>query len=312
MNHMFSGQHAQTKKPGLVSIIRKILLIVLAAGIFVPAVTYSRNNQRILIISLAKSGSSALFFSVKESMNPDSVFMFDARTLGRASFVESRDVLINLKFHRKGVVSLPDRHLDRFDKKILLIRDPRDLLISSLIYKSAYMGFSRDPQLRSRFISALIQKETDPRSISVKSLFALRDELEDKAKRKGGLSKMMQNDEDPEYYEPAIEFSKRRKDFFIFKYEQFVDKDFDGINAYLGMKLNSDPDLENFKHLARTKRYGNWKEWFTAEDVEYFRPILKPYMEHFGYADDWSLSENPVIKPEHCSKYFKKLNHMQE
>lgn len=283
------------------------VVLLVGLGLGLTTIGHTRSNQRILIVSLAKSGSSALFFSIKEKLSKEAVSFFDARTLNQAVFIESRDVLINVKFHRLGTRPFQDKHLDQFEKKIFLARDPRDILVSAFIYKSAYMGFARDPILREEFLVALRKKEEDPKSISLKQLYELRTKLKAQARFRPSISEMMQKDQEPEYYAEAIEFMDRRKDFHIFKYEQYVDEDFEVINQYLGLKLENKPDLGNMKHLARTKRYGNWRQWFTAEDVEYFRPIVKPYMDRFGYSDEWELDKNPIIEPANCSEYFKKL-----
>lgn len=61
------------------------------------------------------------------------------------------------------------------------------------------------------------------------------------------------------------------------------------------------------KRVERSKKYNNWKSWFLPEDVAYFRPLYRPFMQHFGYADAWGLSENASIDPETASLYVKKI-----
>jgi len=60
-------------------------------------------------------------------------------------------------------------------------------------------------------------------------------------------------------------------------------------------------------NVTRSKTYGNWKDWFTPSDVEFFRPQVKEYMERFGYHDNWELNSKPYIDPSVSSKYVIKL-----
>jgi len=61
------------------------------------------------------------------------------------------------------------------------------------------------------------------------------------------------------------------------------------------------------KRVIRSKAYGNWKDWFTISDVEFYRPIYNEYMEMFGYQDNWDLNANPLIDPRLSSQYVMKL-----
>ncbi len=57
---------------------------------------------------------------------------------------------------------------------------------------------------------------------------------------------------------------------------------------------------------------GDWRHWFTEEDVDLFKPAYLPYMEVIGYdCDDWTLSNNPVIEPEYSSIYIQRLARMK-
>ncbi len=60
--------------------------------------------------------------------------------------------------------------------------------------------------------------------------------------------------------------------------------------------------------VVRKKASGDWRLWFTEEDVELFKPAYLPYMETIGYdCDDWALSPNPVIEPQYSSMYMQGL-----
>ena len=60
--------------------------------------------------------------------------------------------------------------------------------------------------------------------------------------------------------------------------------------------------------VIRKKAAGDWRHWFTEEDVSLFKPAYKDYMQLMDYdIDDWNLNENPVIHPEYSSAYMQNL-----
>jgi hypothetical protein len=91
-------------------------------------------------------------------------------------------------------------------------------------------------------------------------------------------------------------------EWFIFKYEDMIEKNFDALNEYLGLTTTKK------SKVARKKAMGDWRQWYTEEDVELFKPVYKPYMELIGYdCDDWTLSPEPIIEPDFSSAYIKRL-----
>jgi hypothetical protein len=100
-------------------------------------------------------------------------------------------------------------------------------------------------------------------------------------------------------------------DWFLFKYEDMVAKKFAALNEYLGFEIQADtevPKSTGKAKVVRKKATGDWRQWFTEEDVKLFKPVYTPYMEVLGYnCDDWDISPNPVIEPEYSSMYIKSL-----
>ena len=74
----------------------------------------------------------------------------------------------------------------------------------------------------------------------------------------------------------------------LFHYEDLVDERFNDLEAYLGFALTGDAQVgPRLSRVVRTKGSGDWRNWFTAADVERFRPIYADYMQRHGYKDDW-------------------------
>ena len=57
--------------------------------------------------------------------------------------------------------------------------------------------------------------------------------------------------------------------------------------------------------VIRKKASGDWRHWFTEEDISLFMPAYREYMGLIGYDyDDWNLSSNPTIEPQYSSIYM--------
>ena len=95
-------------------------------------------------------------------------------------------------------------------------------------------------------------------------------------------------------------------DVFILRYEDYVDGKLEAVNKYLKLNLTI-ADKVPEKRVVRSRAYGNWKNWFTPEDIDYFRSSYLTYMNQFGYPDTWDLNDVPVIDPETSSRYVRRL-----
>jgi len=113
-------------------------------------------------------------------------------------------------------------------------------------------------------------------------------------------------------YQQMSDFAESlTSDWFIFKYEDMIEKNYDGLNEYLGFEIKDDaeiPTTSKKSKVVRKKAYGDWRHWYTEEDVALFRPAYLPYMKTIGYdCDDWALNATPVIEPAFSSMYMKGL-----
>jgi hypothetical protein len=88
-----------------------------------------------------------------------------------------------------------------------------------------------------------------------------------------------------------------------------VDGEFEALNQYLGFTVQHEEEVPKaYGKVVRKKKYGDWRQWFTEEDVRLFKPAFAPYMEVMGYnLDDWKLDPNPVIEPRYSSEYMQSL-----
>ena len=194
---------------------------------------------------------------------------------------------------------------EHYDRKIWMARDPRDSAVSRMLYRwhKGYRGNKK--QFKSHF-KRILQKEQDPRSISFCEICrytghnewprSTEDVLEEERSRYENMSKFVKTLGD---------------DWFLFKYEDMVANNFSDLNAYLGFEIDQDAEVPvstGKAKVVRKKAVGDWRHWFTEEDVDLFKPLYLPYLETVGYdCNDWSISSNPVIEPQYSSGYIRKL-----
>ncbi|AIG97127.1 Sulfotransferase domain protein [Archaeoglobus fulgidus DSM 8774] len=269
-----------------------------------------RNGLKVLIVGLPKSGTTGLFYLIKNSFEQ----YYGKSVLG---YFEPEYCPEEVKLTKSPAVIkiliLPprvnfDSFENNFDKKIIIIRDPRDRLISDLLY---YHGFHNhamgDKEKFSKVYEILKKKESDPKSISTFEIWQKIEQISGNPSdinsflywvksRQTWLEEYLNN-----YYDANRDL--------LYKYEDFVQKRYDVLEKYLGIPIIDKSEVpENLKRVERTKSFGNWRSWFTEKDVEILRPILDTYLDKLGYdASDWKLSENPKIEPSTCSEYFKRV-----
>ena len=100
-------------------------------------------------------------------------------------------------------------------------------------------------------------------------------------------------------------------EWFFFTYENMVKNNYDELDNYLGFTVLADaevPQTTGKAKVIRKKAAGDWRHWFTDEDISLLKPANMSYMALTGYdCDDWNLAENPMIEPEYSSVYMQQL-----
>lgn len=254
-------------------------------------------TMKILIVGLARTGTSALYFKVKRALPQATWCLYEPPRFDPSDPGGAPDVLAKI------VIGPPDQFdymsFRNFDKKIMLVRDPRDSIVSRILYRPCgSKAFRQNEAMVIAFVDALCRKEVDPRSVSLLNLVDLFRNLtgEDWLPRFTAL------------YALALDFHHHNSDFAVYKYEDFIAGRYEAIEDYLGIALpEGEADVTSqYEHVVRTKAAHDWKNWFTAEDVAFFRPYLASYMRAYSYLDDWTLAAEPRIRPEHSSEYVRR------
>jgi hypothetical protein len=147
-------------------------------------------SVKIVVYGLAKSGTSALFYKIRNSLAPGTIELFEPSSYGTADHFRAR-----LRALRRGHIA-PDvlakvlpwdlipvrmRDFDRFDRQLLLVRDPRDRLVSDLLYRSYNSAFADGDPPALEFLRLLKAKEAEPGRIPILRLVEAVDTLEEAA-----------------------------------------------------------------------------------------------------------------------------------
>jgi hypothetical protein len=268
--------------------------------------------MKILILGTGKSGTTALVYKVAGGLT--NCQAFSGGQPGKHLDNYENAVYKHTYEERKGKsFDLYKEHLQRehYDRKIWIARDPRDAAVSRMLYRWHKLYWWHKGYIKKRkqylvHLNLVLKKEQDPRSIPFHVIC-----------RYAGYGGWPINteevvNEERIRYQNMTDFVKTLgEDWYLFTYENMVGKNFDGLNKYLGFEVvdNAEvPKSTGKAKVVRKKAVGDWRHWFTEEDVKLFKPAYLDYMELVGYdCADWALSPNPVIESVYSSEYMKGL-----
>jgi len=262
--------------------------------------------MKIMILGTGKTGTTAMVYKVAGGL-PDGQ-AFSGGKPGKYLGEYENAVYKHTYNERKGkTFDLYKEHLEKeqYDRKIWMARDPRDTTVSRMLYRWQRGTKGQKDQYRNH-LNLVLQKEKDPASIPFYEIcrcigfngwpLTIEEVVEEERIR----------------YQRMTDYVKNLGgDWFLFTYEDMVAKRFGVLNDYLGFEVNANgevPKSTGKTKVIRKKATGDWRHWFTAEDVELFKPAFLPYMECIGYdCQDWALDANPVIEPQYSSEYMQRL-----
>jgi hypothetical protein len=169
-----------------------------------------------------------------------------------------------------------------------------------------HKGFEGKKRQYEAHLNLVLQKEKDPKSVPFVEICRY------SGKNDWPLTHEQVVEEELHRYQQMVKFVKGLgSDWILFKFEDMVAQKFDALNNYLEFEVQADanvPSASGKAKVIRKKGTGDWRQWFTEEDVELFKPAYLPYMELIGYdCNDWEPNPKPVIEPEFSSVYMQNL-----
>lgn len=262
--------------------------------------------MKIMILGLGKSGTTALLYKVAAGL--PGCQAFSGGRPGKYVGDYENAVYKHTYEARKGKdFDLYREHLaqEHYDRKIWISRDPRDAAVSRMLYRwhRGYAGH------RKQFLSHLElvrMKEQNPPSIPFIEICR-------HAGHEGWpVSAAAVIEEERVRYAEMVDFvGSLGRDWFLFSYEDMVAGNFAALNEYLGFGIGGDleiPESTGKAKVVRKKATGDWRHWFTRDDIDSLKPVYLPYMKLTGYdCEDWTISPKPVIEPEFSSGYMQRL-----
>ena len=262
--------------------------------------------MKVLILGTGKTGTTVMVYKVSGGL-PD-CHAFSGGHPGKHVGDYENAVYKHTYEDRKGKsMEVFKEHLQKehYDRKIWMARDPRDAAVSRMLYRwhSGYKGCKQ--QFKNQ-LELVLKKEKDPLSISLSEICRY-------TGHDGNIRTIEEAiEEETHRYQQMSEFVKGLgSDWIRFTFEDMVAQKFDVLNEYRGFEVETDanvPSTSSKAKVIRKKDTGDWRHWFTEEDIELFKPAFLPYMELIGYdCDDWKLDPSPVIEPEFSSVYMQNL-----
>ena len=262
--------------------------------------------MKIFILGTGKSGTTALVYKVAGGLPNCQAFSGGkpGKYLGdyenavyKHTFEESKGKSFELYLNH-----LKEEH---YDRKIWMARDPRDVAVSRMLYRWQRGNKGQKEQYLAH-LNLVLKKEKDPGSVSFSEIYRYA------RFNQWPITIEEVFEEERVRYQRMHDFVKCLEDeWFFFTYENMVNKNFDGLNNYLGFNVLADAEVPKSTGKAkviRKKASGDWRHWFTTDDVKLLKPAYRPYMELTGYdCEDWQISPEPEIEPEYSSVYMQNL-----
>ncbi len=258
-------------------------------------------NNRVLIVGLNKSGTSILTYRIASGMGANHIYFEPKSNQGLNRYnhhvkFTSRDKVVTKCLYHHGSSNYLTSISQLYDKKIWIVRDPRDVIISSFLYMW-YKGHNKPIDKFNLAYNKVLEKEANPEEHS----------FYETIQGTININKYVN-----ERIEPiANRIKNLGEDWFILKYEDFMQNKDHELNNYLGFKIDRESEVGNqVKRVSRSNSYDNWRSWFTNEDVEKLSLLFNPFLKKLGYNDkDWILSSDTDLDPRVGSEYMYNLFH---
>lgn len=259
--------------------------------------------HRVAIFGQYKTGTTAVYCCIKNQMPVPTTVIFEKNAPPPGLLDKNRHIIAKVILHSTAEHATHFfSSFHKFDKRVYIVRDLRDWVISGTLFSiGENQSIYGNPGALRELSEMLRKKEDHPRSVStidiLERMWAYKQET---------LADLVS------WLEHQLRWLKECETvipkYFTLRYEDFAQNRLRDLSDYLGLNLQPDVVVDPvYIHVERTRSFGNWKDWFTEEDVRMFRPVLEPYLRRHGYDGNWDPAPSPKICPEHCSLYVENL-----
>ncbi len=271
--------------------------------LIIPKTKQANNVQSVIIVGQGKSGTSKLTYVVNSGMPTNTEIHFEPKGIkGLPNIGMHKELLGKLPMINKSLYG-PNQSVkfgaisQLYDRKIWILRDPRDRVVSLMLYRW-FKGHNPDPVKYKKALDLVKRKEADPTSVNITQIWNL-------IYAPGMYAVKLKE----EYLKLDNILSNLDKTWHILSYENMIDGKLSDLNTYLGFDTSLDEEVpDKLNRVVRSKGYGNWKNWFTSEDVSFYQPILGDFISKYcPIIDDWTLNPKQEIDQSKGSQYMQKL-----
>lgn len=235
-------------------------------------------DTSILIIGAGKSGTSGLYASIKEGLEAtltrSVTGLFEPHNATQIDAQSARPLVAKMLLER--FLATDRALLRKFDRRVLIVRDPRDCLVSRLLWQCVgFRGFDTRAKV-DEVIDLLRGKEADPQSISLSELYRRIGEL-------GGSTTWL-NSATKLSYLPLRLTEDEVASVYRLHYEDFVDGNVEKLDDYLGFSsVHRAIPPKPYNVTFRSATSGDWRRWFTPEDADCFNTKARSKLRSLGY-----------------------------
>lgn len=257
----------------------------------------------VLILGAAKSGTTALFYAVRAAMEQrvgqPIKGLFEPRSPAtiKAYLSDPADPAKLSKALLGPTLRGNPRVIERFDRKVVIYRDPRDNIVSRLLFMPAKLFRPSERAKTDQVIGLIRRKEADPAAISMTSIIAEmarlsgRDDLLDNMRNNAVL--------------PAKVKREHGTRWHMMPYDRLIAQDFAALGDYLGFPIGGDFAVgAQHGYVARGKGSGEWRNWFLPEDISFFAGEVADDYRLLGFDPDETPDPEPAIDPKTGSDYL--------
>lgn len=259
--------------------------------------------MKVCIIAPAKSGSTAIYNSVRSSLSRHGhchAFFEPQRPypLLRLKNYDFAENFVTKIMVSRMLLEKSDFHMDWFDKRIIVVRDVKDLIISQLLFRPMIAPLNVSPEAMTEFLALIKDKEINPQSISVFELHKRATEL--------GISTL--NWEIFRKHLNHLKVLQERHDCTLTYFEDYARGDYSNLRSVLSMPVGpANLDDTWVSHIQRKGKSGEWRDWFTPSDMEFVHDFFAEYNSAFGYDTPLKHEYNTApIDPQSGSEYIKR------
>jgi hypothetical protein len=245
--------------------------------------------KAVLVVGMNKTGTTIVASVIQKSMDGAHLYVEPQRVAffekgGRTGFPLVVKILYEHWMERPSLLSgiLRGETGFRPDKTVAIIRDPRDALISALMY-GAYervVDGASKAQV-DEWVRVVREKESNPESHSVLGLLE-------------SFNRIFNVRYPPDwFFENFVRYSawlaENRDCLYVLNYEDFVSGNIGELSRYLGLGLSDSRDVDpDFKRVTRTRGSGEWRRMMLPEDVVCWRERFGAALQTHGYSD-WEI-----------------------